>query len=214
MPVPARQAPSGTWLVDDAPAAARGRVVAYCRVSSAEQKPDLDRQTARVVEGANLLGLAVGEVVKEIGSGMNGRRRKLHRVLSDPKVEVIVVEHRDRLARFGVQHLETALSASGRRLVVLDRDENAARNLAALAADCTTGTGVAGDQGAPAPNPRGADQKTRTTTRHREAAGGRAGGAIPQQRKETRDRQQDTKPQRTGDIVTDLPGGNARTADT
>ncbi|HUR05984.1 MAG TPA: IS607 family transposase [Nonomuraea sp.] len=127
MPVPARQAPSGTWLVDDppaAPAAAQGRVVVYCRVSCAEQKPDLDRQTARVVEGANLLGLAVGEVVKEIGSGLNGRRRKLHRVLSDPKVEVIVVEHRDRLARFGVQHLETVLSASGRRLVVLDPQES------------------------------------------------------------------------------------------
>ncbi|WP_433516212.1 IS607 family transposase [Nonomuraea sp. CA-143628] len=124
MPVPARQAPSGTWLVDDAPAAARGRVVAYCRVSSADHKPDLDRQTARVVEGANLLGLAVGEVVKEIASGLNGPRRKLHRLLSDPKVEVIVVEHRDRLARFGVQHLETALSASGRRLVVLDPKES------------------------------------------------------------------------------------------
>ena len=47
--------------------------------------------------------------------------------------------------------------------VVMDRDENAARNLAALAAACTTGTGVAGDQGARAPKPRGADRKTRTT---------------------------------------------------
>ncbi|MFJ4012194.1 recombinase family protein, partial [Streptomyces sp. NPDC090026] len=65
MPVPVRQAPSGTWLVDEpAPAAAveAGRVVAYCRVSSADQKADLDRQTARVVAGANGLGLAVAEV--------------------------------------------------------------------------------------------------------------------------------------------------------
>ncbi|MFI7147824.1 IS607 family element RNA-guided endonuclease TnpB [Nonomuraea sp. NPDC050022] len=79
--------------------------------------------------------------------------------------------------------------------LVIDRDENAARNLAALAADCTTGTGVAGDQSAPAPNPRGADQKTRTTTRSHQAAGGRAGGAIPQQRKETRDLHQDATTQ-------------------
>jgi len=45
--------------------------------------------------------------------------------------------------------------------LVMDRDENTARNLAAVAATCTTGTGVAGDQDAQASNPRGVDQKTR-----------------------------------------------------
>jgi putative transposase len=75
--------------------------------------------------------------------------------------------------------------------LVMGRDENAARNLAALAADCMTGTGVAGDRGAPAPKPRGADQKTRTTTRSRKATSGRAGGATPAPcGKETRDRTQ------------------------
>ncbi|GGX97480.1 IS607 family transposase [Streptomyces fructofermentans] len=128
MPVPVRQAPSGTWLVDEpAPAATveAGRVVAYCRVSSAEQKADLARQVSRVVDGANGLGLPVAEVVTEVGSGLNGRRRKLHRLLSDPQAAVIVVEHRDRLARFGVEHLDAVLSASGRRLVVLDPTETA-----------------------------------------------------------------------------------------
>ncbi|MEU9834732.1 RNA-guided endonuclease TnpB family protein, partial [Streptosporangium sp. NPDC048047] len=80
--------------------------------------------------------------------------------------------------------------------LVMDRDENAARNLAALAARCTTGTGVAGDQGAQAPKPRGADRKTRATTRSRKATGGRAGGAEPTcGRKEPRDRTQDTEAQ-------------------
>jgi len=75
--------------------------------------------------------------------------------------------------------------------LVMDRDENAARNLAALAAAALTGTGVAGDQGAPAPKPRGADQKTRATRSSRKAGTGRAGGAIPAPRgKETRDRTQ------------------------
>ncbi|MDR8410265.1 IS607 family transposase [Nonomuraea sp. 3-1Str] len=122
MPVPVRQAPSGTWIVEE-PASAVGRVVAYCRVSSGDQKGDLDRQAVRVVEGANAQGLAVGEVVKEVGSGLNGTRRKLHLVLADPTAAVIVVEHRDRLARFGVEHVESALAASGRRLVVLEPDE-------------------------------------------------------------------------------------------
>ncbi|MFF3611439.1 IS607 family element RNA-guided endonuclease TnpB [Streptomyces sp. NPDC002580] len=76
--------------------------------------------------------------------------------------------------------------------LVIDRDANAARNLAALAAAAATGTGVAGDQGAQAPKPRGADQKTRTTLPSRKARQGRAGGAtLPHQRQqETRDRTQ------------------------
>ncbi|MEU9837563.1 IS607 family transposase [Streptosporangium sp. NPDC048047] len=123
MPVPVRQAPSGTWLVDEPTVKTSGRVVAYCRVSSSDQKADLDRQVARVVRGATGLGLPVAEVVTEVGSGLNGRRRKLHRLLADADAVVIVAEHRDRLARFGVEHLEAALSTSGRRLVVLDPAE-------------------------------------------------------------------------------------------
>ena len=65
----------------------------------------------------------LGEVVAEVGSGLNKRRRKLPRVLSDPATTVLVVEHRDRLARFGVELLEAKLLASGRRLVILDPSE-------------------------------------------------------------------------------------------
>ncbi|MGW9027701.1 IS607 family element RNA-guided endonuclease TnpB [Streptomyces sp. NPDC055722] len=76
--------------------------------------------------------------------------------------------------------------------LVLDRDENAARNLVALAA-AATGTGVAGDQDTPrVSKPRGADHKTRTSRPSRKAGAGRAGGAtLPHQRqKEARDRTQ------------------------
>jgi putative resolvase len=51
---------------------------------------------------------------------LNDRRRKLRRMLSDPAASVLVVEHRDRLARFGAEHLQGALASSGRRVVVLD----------------------------------------------------------------------------------------------
>jgi putative transposase len=78
--------------------------------------------------------------------------------------------------------------------LVIDRDDNAALNLAALAAACMTGTGVAGDQDTPkrVSKPRGADRKTRATRTRLKAEAGRAGGAIlPQQRQtETRDRTQ------------------------
>ncbi|MFF2146295.1 RNA-guided endonuclease TnpB family protein [Kitasatospora sp. NPDC058190] len=97
--------------------------------------------------------------------------------------------------------------------LVIDRDENAATNLAALAAASTTGTGLAGDPDARASKPRGADQKTRATRTRRTMDAGRAGGAVPQQRKETRDRHQDTQASRFGGTVTDLPGGNVRIAE-
>ncbi|HEY7814301.1 MAG TPA: recombinase family protein, partial [Nakamurella sp.] len=44
-------------------------------------------------------------------------------LLSDPAVSVIVVEHRDRLSRFGFEYLQASLAASGRRIVVLDDAE-------------------------------------------------------------------------------------------
>ncbi|GAA0397002.1 hypothetical protein Acor_62180 [Acrocarpospora corrugata] len=59
----------------------------------------------------------------EVGSGLNGKRAKLARLLGDPLVSVIVVEHRDRLTRFGIEHLSAALAATGRRIVVIDDAE-------------------------------------------------------------------------------------------
>jgi putative resolvase len=54
---------------------------------------------------------------------MNGHRRKLTKLLSDPAVTVIVVEHRDRLTRFGFGHLAAAMAGCGRRIVVLEESE-------------------------------------------------------------------------------------------
>lgn len=122
LPVPARQTESGTILVD-VPEAGDGRTVLYARVWSYDQREGLDAQVGRVSRWAAERGISVDEVVCEVGSGLNGKRRKLHRALADPSVATIVVEHRDRLARFGVEHLEAALAAQGRRVVVADPGE-------------------------------------------------------------------------------------------
>jgi putative resolvase len=58
-----------------------------------DQNGDLERRAGRLVTGAISRGLAVNQVVSEVGSGMDGRRRKLAKVLSDPAVTVVVVEH-------------------------------------------------------------------------------------------------------------------------
>ena len=122
LPVPAHQLPTGTILVDPAPRAA-GRTVAYCRVSSADQQNDLERQAGRVAEECGRRGITLDATITEVGSGLDGNRVRLGKLLSDPAVTMIVVEHRDRLARFGVEHLQAALSASGRSIVVLFPDE-------------------------------------------------------------------------------------------
>jgi putative resolvase len=125
LPVPAHRV-GGLILVDAAPEpTSPGGVVAYCRVSSADRRDDLERQAGRVVTGATERGLSVDQVVTEIGSGMNGHRRKLTRVVSDPAVRVLVVEHRGRLTGFGFEHLAASLAACGRRVVVLDDAEAA-----------------------------------------------------------------------------------------
>ena len=122
LPVPSRQMPTGTILVDEA-AAETERAALYGRVSSGDQKGDLDGQLARLVRFANDNGYMIGASVTEIGSGLNGHRPRLLKLLSDKTVTTIIVEHRDRLARFGSDYIEAALAASGRRLVVMDPGE-------------------------------------------------------------------------------------------
>jgi len=103
-----------------ATAASVGQVVVYARVSSADQKADLDRQVARVATWATEQKLAVSRVVTEVGSALDGHRKKFLALLRDPSVSTIVVEHRDRFARFGAEYVEATLSAHGRRLLVVD----------------------------------------------------------------------------------------------
>lgn len=95
-----------------------GGVGLYARVSSHDQKADLECQTARLSAWAVKAAHRVVRIESEIASGMNGGRAKAKRLLADPKVTCVVVEHKDRLGRMNVELVEAALSATGRRLVV------------------------------------------------------------------------------------------------
>jgi predicted site-specific integrase-resolvase len=123
LPVPARQLPTGTILVQPPGVEGVRGVALYARVSSNDQKTDLERQLARLVQHATESGLNVAKCVTEIGSGLNGHRPKLLKLLGDREISGIVVEHRDRLARFGAEYIEAAMTLSGRRLIVVDEDE-------------------------------------------------------------------------------------------
>jgi predicted site-specific integrase-resolvase len=75
--------------------------VVYARVSSADQRDDLDRHVARLSAWTGGQGIPVGCVVTGVGSAVNGERRTFLALLRDPDVTMIVVGHRDRFARFG-----------------------------------------------------------------------------------------------------------------
>lgn len=129
MPVPFERTATGAIIVHDpkyettptTPQA--GRTVCYARVSSSGQKNDLQRQADRLKAFAVNLGVKDAQVVTEIGSGVNDKRRALNQLLKDPTVVTIIVEHRDRLACMNVGLIESALEASGRRLIVVDDTE-------------------------------------------------------------------------------------------
>ena len=130
MPVPVEQTPTGMWLIHDPkyetasqPNPADSRTVCYARVSSGGRKGDLQRQADRLKAFAVGMGVEHPEIVTETGSGVNGNRRKLNRLLADPTVGTIIVEHRDRLARMNMGLVENALKAQGRRVVVVDDTE-------------------------------------------------------------------------------------------
>jgi putative resolvase len=123
LPVPARQVSARTILVEQPPPAGGGGAGLYARVSSHDQRADLDRQVARLSQWAATAGMAVVGVEAAVASGMNGHRPKLRRLLADPSVQAVVVEHRDRLARMNAELVEAALAAAGRRLVVVEAGE-------------------------------------------------------------------------------------------
>ena len=124
------QKPSGTIIVtegeEDAPVAKKVRspVVIYARVSSPKHQADPDRQVSRLEDYCAARGYQVGRIVKEIGSGVNDSRKKFLALLTDPKADVIVVEHKDRATRFGFRYLEVLLSQSGRSIEVANLAEN------------------------------------------------------------------------------------------
>jgi putative resolvase len=111
--------------------AASQQVAIYARVSSAENKSNLDSQAERLVAYCAARGYQVAKVVTEVGSGINDARPKLLALLADQGIGVIVVEHKDRLARFGYRYLDTLLKNQGRAIEVVNQAENGTEDLLA-----------------------------------------------------------------------------------
>jgi putative resolvase len=122
LPVRAERTPSGMILVEPRKQLATCvSAVIYGRVSSHEKKADLERQIERCAEFCRANGWTVDSVVKEIGSGMNDSRPRLLKILSRLPGR-LVIEHKDRLTRFGFAYFEKLLPQLGCELVVIHRE--------------------------------------------------------------------------------------------
>lgn len=114
------------------PDAAR-RAIVYARVSTRKQADagNLQRQKERLVTHAVEQGYQVVAVLTEIASGLNERRSRLHKALkqiADGQADIILVEYRDRLARFGFEYLDLFVTAFGGRIEVLERPDDKTPN--------------------------------------------------------------------------------------
>jgi putative resolvase len=97
---------SGTIIVpDDVPDKKEHNIV-YARVSSSENKDNLESQAQRVSAFCAANGWVVHEIVKECASGLNDKRPKLEKILTEQKATRLVVEHKDRLTRFGFNFIK------------------------------------------------------------------------------------------------------------
>lgn len=123
----AYQLESGTIVVPDDQDTDKMRpefTVCYARVSSIQNKSNLEKQAERLTLYANARGYKVSQVVKEVGSGLIENRPKLLKLLESEQPTRIIVEHKDRLTRFGFTYIELLCKTKGITLEVINEVHN------------------------------------------------------------------------------------------
>lgn len=100
------------------------RVAVYCRVSSSENKSNLERQKERLLSYCAAKGYIVDKIVCEVGSGLNDNRKKLESLLVDKTITKIIVEHSDRFSRFGMNYIQKLLEIDNREIEVINTCSN------------------------------------------------------------------------------------------
>lgn len=107
-------------------AEAARKTVAYARVSSHDQKDDLERQK-QVLELYCARQGWTFEVIADLGSGMNYHKKGLKRLLDDVvegRIGRLVITHKDRLLRFGAELVFAICEAKGVEVVILNHGED------------------------------------------------------------------------------------------
>jgi putative resolvase len=115
----AEQLPSGTIIVKFNQSINKG-VIIYTRVSSSENKSNLDSQAQRLELYCIAKGYQIKRIIKEVGSGVNDRRKKLISELTKDDYSLIVVEHKARLTRVGFNYIKVLLNQLDKDIEVVN----------------------------------------------------------------------------------------------
>lgn len=102
------------------------KVVGYARVSTANQKDDLKDQEEFIREFVNTKGIIIDEMITDIGSGLNYKRKKWNKLLDEVmqgKIKTIYITYQDRFIRFGYDWFEKLCNQNGTKIVVLNNRE-------------------------------------------------------------------------------------------
>lgn len=100
------------------------KVALYARVPNNDRKDNLDRQLERITNFAINNGYTIIYSVKEIGSGLNDNRKKLIKLLNEDDWNVLIVENKDRLTRFGFNYIEELLKKQNKKIIVINQTED------------------------------------------------------------------------------------------
>jgi predicted site-specific integrase-resolvase len=123
--VGAKQEPTGTILVpiQENKQNSDRHVAIYTRVSSSQNKTNLEGQAERLKAYAAAKGYVIVHIVKEVASGVNDNRQKLDWLLGEQDWDILLVEHKDRLTRVGFNHIKVLLEQLGKKVEVVNLAE-------------------------------------------------------------------------------------------
>ncbi len=102
------------------------KIVVYCRVSTAAQKPDLESQMIAMQAFCLGGGVSVSEWRKEVGGGLNFKRKvflELFDRIEAGEISQLIIAHKDRLCRFGFDFFERFAELHGCKIVVANQEK-------------------------------------------------------------------------------------------
>lgn len=102
------------------------KIVIYTRVSTTNQKDDLNNQVEFLKNYVNSKGLIINEIITDIGSGLNYTRKKWNDLINDcinQKVQTIIISNKDRFVRFGYDWFERFLLSYGVNIIIVNNNK-------------------------------------------------------------------------------------------
>jgi len=119
-----KQLKSGTIVIlDEESNLIENKVILYARISSSENKNNLELQLNRLRDYANAKGYIIEKEIKEIGSGLDDKRQQLENIFKSNDWNILIVEHKDRLIRFGINYLEILLNKDNKKIEIINNTD-------------------------------------------------------------------------------------------